>query len=734
MGAHARAVVAAFNQALKQEAHTLARMPKLISQQLFNRVQWLDESVASRLASSLSKQGEQSTHLWLRTLRPFSESKALVRTLEGHTDEVFCCAISPNGARVASGSADCTIKVWEIASGQLERTLIGHAKAPFFPIRAIAFSPAGTLLVSGGDLEMIVWDVASGVTRSRFDTPNGVKDCVFSHDGSSVISVSGDGLNEWDLDTGRTRRTLPEAHGETCCISPDGAHVLVSGLAGPLDVWDLSRGERVALYNGRAGEITPDGTAAVAVDTTIDVADPALQVRELTSGEELIRIRARTEINACAMSPDARLIISANDDSIGVSGLNTLSVWNISSGDEVSTLFGHVERVNDCVISPDGRSFVSGSSDHTLKVWEFASDQNGGVPVAHTRTVYDCAFSPDGASIASASGDGTLKVWDLATGDERLIWQTEEDAVACCAFSPDGAVLVSGSGLDLRVWDLLTGKQRDHFRVDGGVIKCAVSTDSSLAVFSSGQWIETLDLTGEKRQGFSGSHGSDYDVVFGCCISPDVSTLVSAGRGRLLKVWNLASGEEQFALGRGDQGVKARCALSPDGGTVVLAGNDGILRAWNLATGEYRWELRGHNDEPLDCAFTPDAAAVVSASADRTLRVWDLESGQELAMIALPGPLQCVTAHPWLPVFGCGAVDGSLHLIELVGIDLGPAVITPVDSGDGVTLRCPKCWHGHVLNEQWRGSVINCPSTQCDLQLRVNPFIVRHPAVAGPAR
>jgi WD40 repeat protein/sterol desaturase/sphingolipid hydroxylase (fatty acid hydroxylase superfamily) len=122
----------------------------------------------------------------------------VTQTLTGHTDLVYCLAVSADGRRIVSGSFDRTVRVWDAITAKELATLGGHSG----PVYAVACSAGGEWLVSGGDDRTVrVWDLATNreplTLRGHTDAVTGV---AVSADGSRVVSASRDGtLKVWDV-------------------------------------------------------------------------------------------------------------------------------------------------------------------------------------------------------------------------------------------------------------------------------------------------------------------------------------------------------------------------------------------------------------------------------------------------------------------------------------------------------------------------------------------------------
>ena len=198
------------------------------------------------------------------------------------------------------------------------------------------------------------------------------------------------------------------------------------------------------LYN-RLQWTLPEGAARRAADEAARraAADRPtwLHLRtRLSESESLIRTfdGHGAWVEACAVSPDGRRIVSASWD-------KTLKLWDLATGSCEATLAGHGDRVNACAISPDGRRIVSGSADKTLKLWDAATGSCEATLKGHDDRSTPAPSRPTGTRIVSASDDGTLRLWDAATGSCRAILEGHGLWVNACAFSPDGRRLVSGS-------------------------------------------------------------------------------------------------------------------------------------------------------------------------------------------------------------------------------------------------------------------------------------------------
>jgi len=71
----------------------------------------------------------------------------------------------------------------------------------------------------------------------------------------------------------------------------------------------------------------------------------------------------------------------------------------------------------------------------------------------------------------------------------------------------------------------------------------------------------------------------------------------------------------------------------------------------------------------------------------------------------------------------CGDAGGGMSFADLVGISLGPFVVTAIERSRGLTLRCPACRKVFQVERERLGTEVTCPRSACRARLRINPFV-----------
>jgi len=372
--------------------------------------------------------------------------------------------------------------------------------------------------------------------------------CVFSPDGTKIVTADFDGSTIWSGDTGAELLRLTEEGDGFAKFSPDGKKIVTAGA-----VWDVASEKKLYEFEEISPRFSPDGKKILASDWD------SMRILDAESGKEL----QQWDGSFGDISADWKKIVTADFEE------KTTRILDVSTGTVLQTLT-HASPVKSAAFSPDGSKIVTASENGTVQVWNAATGarlQN----LKHDE-VYFAQFSPDGAWLI-AVGEvpvpirmyesykrTTVRVWNADTG--REIWQRTFDSAYSFDdthairtgvstlyfddFSPDGTkIIMKGTYGPIRFWHIDSGRE--------------------------------LPLAGLGRR-----------IVRAADFSPDGKRIVTVsvddrdrGSAPVVQIWSAETGRELQKLA-GDTGAIFRIVFSPDGKKVAMCGYDEPPRVWHL--------------------------------------------------------------------------------------------------------------------------------------------------------
>ncbi|KAI9656850.1 MAG: hypothetical protein M1821_003489 [Bathelium mastoideum] len=625
---------------------------------------------------------------------------AMLYTLEGHTGEIKSLQFSPNGKLLASGSSNGTIKLWDLASGNLQQTLEGHLGK----VELVIFSP--------DDDGIKQWNIASGILLKSYKIYAKFLCNAFSPDGKQRASGSSPWrISLWDPTSGVLLRNFEKDsdHVTSLAFSPDGTQ-LASGSHPMINLWDITSGVLLHSFWGHWTDIlslafSPDGTQ-LASGSEQDIC-----LWDITSGVLLHSFWGHwTDILSLAFSPDGTQLASGPEQDI--------CLWDMTSGVLLQKFEGHSLSAYSLAFSPDGKRLASGLYSG-IKLW----DTNSGVLLqkfeGHSLSVSSLAFSPDGKQLASGSSDKTIKMWDIAVG---TLLEGHEEAeenkyrIKSVALSRDGKQLASlADSSQIKVWDvascalLQTGSgYAMAFSPDGKQLASsntshmgralyaraptAFSPDNKQLALRDDRGIKLRDtVSGALLQSFKGDFITSRHHWLS--FSPDGKQLASASKETTIHLWDVASGvllrnlelhpfpgmsevfssdDKQLASVSRGNFVKvwlwdpASGVFSPDSKRLASGSQGKTIKLWDTASGVLLQSLQGHSNRVVSIAFSLNSKKLASGSHDKTIRLWNTRTGDHLQTLkAHSGSVNAMAFSPDGKQLASASEDKTIKLWDV---------------------------------------------------------------------
>ena len=196
-----------------------------------------------------------------------TETGNMIKTLQGHTDNISGLAISPDNRILVSVSGqELTIKIWDLEQGTLIRDLGEDVGA----VTTVAFNPDGKFFVTGAvgiDRTIKFWDSNTlELLKTLPQQPGFIYSLGFTSDGRQLVAAVRNFVKAWDLSTNKERWSVRAASLDLnqVVVSPDNRLLATASREGNIVIMDINKGQKLATLTGHQGWVqsvsfSPDG-------------------------------------------------------------------------------------------------------------------------------------------------------------------------------------------------------------------------------------------------------------------------------------------------------------------------------------------------------------------------------------------------------------------------------------------------------------------------------------------
>jgi eukaryotic-like serine/threonine-protein kinase len=451
----------------------------------------------------------------LGSLLLWSADTGAEHALEGHRGTVVSLAFAPKAELLASGSADRSIALYNLATYKRFAPPLRELST----IESLHFSPSGRYLAFGSDDRMLgLLDVSHPDSVQRFRGHRGaVRLAAFTRDAELVSASSESGLSRWEFRAPVLPVELNQKANVLALAFADSARLLSAGLAADgVCVWNVAAercAARLPVSDGQvralavhpaserlivglsSGRILGWNLATTLPESVLEAHRGAVRSLEfspdgdhfLSSGEDgqalywqLGQSRPSQRFNAAAGVQDALLDVGLGRVLLATRA-GELEEWS-ASGERRRTIPAHEGWIMDLAVHAARDRLVTVGADGNVLLWGYRQLTLQATLGSHEGRVLSADFDPSGEILATSGEDDRVLLWRVH--ERRLLARLvhHKGSVRAVRFSPDGRYLASGGDDgNVRLWDLSrlntpgqtlldAAQERYHVALDGAQI------------------------------------------------------------------------------------------------------------------------------------------------------------------------------------------------------------------------------------------------------------------------
>jgi WD40 repeat protein len=455
----------------------------------------------------------------------------------GHTDSLNVIAFSPDGTRIATGSDDYSVVLWNALTG----TPIGRRMVQGNSVRGLAFG-SDRVLISGDntgnlifwdastqepltaeplkahkgaiygiavdqtnglaatigeDRNIALWDIGKRTNRIKKSLLNGTPFCTAFRPGQGAVAVGFSNGQILLLDSTTLIPTGPALTGPKVTIysmtfSSDGK-TLFAAAGQKILRWDIAARNTIDPPMG-GDDQWAEGVSFSADGNTLVLGSDDGTVRFYDVGTRALLgnpvAAHKGKVMCVTYSRDNKLIATADDT-------GEIILWDGLKHTQTGTFPKEHSGAVECLaFSLDGKLLASGGDDWSISLWDPQKLTHVDTLKGHSNVVYALAFGSDQKTLASAGRDRQIFLWNIKSRRVSTPLSGHANDIYALAFAPDGAMVASGDAEgNIILWDTISNKRiGDSFAVDGRVKSLIFSPDGK-TLYAGAREVTSFDVS-----------------------------------------------------------------------------------------------------------------------------------------------------------------------------------------------------------------------------------------------
>lgn len=563
----------------------------------------------------------------------------------GQLGAINSAKFSPDGRRVVIASDDNIVKIWDVKTGNVVRSLEGHTD----PVIDANYSTNGNYIVTNGgnDMTARIYNATTGDLIDSLEHHTAyITTAIFSPNGQTVLTSSFDKTAKiWDI---KTRRLINSLVGHTnrvnfATFSPNGAMIITTSDDKTAKIWNAKSGK---LLYSLIGHTKPVISANFSFDNNkvITVSeDHTAKIWDLATGKLLKNLSKNTLHNAPVKDSkeDAHFFnsqyykgIFASDGQTVVTITNDdfANIWD-SEGKWLFSVDGYNNEKGNPVISsinfsPDGKKLIISSGASITKIVNL---QTRKIELTfEDYGVFASSFSNDGKLILTASFDKKAKIWDASNG--KLIQKLEGHTrfADFAKYAPDGKRIITVfEDKSFRIWNTYTGQivcssvsnVSDNDTIEYKAVE--FSNDGKRVKITAKNWLDIFDAdNGKLLRSF------DTKKTKLLNLSPDMSKYLTTSPDFTVLIRDLITKNILKTLKGKARKNYYFASFSSDGKSVLATSEDNSVDSWDVASGNLLQNFKGVKGVVKDVYFSPENTMVLSFENNNTIHIWNVSEGK----------------------------------------------------------------------------------------------------------